>query len=252
MSSEALKGKTALVSGASKGIGLACAQSLAADGANIVITARRAGELETARDRLRVANPDVRVEICQADACEEEQVKRALALAHEIPGKLGMLVSVVGEPVFQPILERDLQSVRRELDINFISAFLLIRHGAPLLGRGGSIACVSSISSVKSSYGLGVYGAAKAALERFVRAAAFELGGAGIRINAVRPGMTLPPERAETPEFAKMVAASVAATPLGRYGQPEDVARVVRFLVGPEAGWVTGQAFSADGGQEQD
>jgi NAD(P)-dependent dehydrogenase (short-subunit alcohol dehydrogenase family) len=84
-----------------------------------------------------------------------------------------------------------------------------------------------------------------------VRAAAFELGGAGIRINAVRPGLTLPPERAAAPELAAMVEVYVGETPLGRVGEPDDVARVVRFLAGPESGWVTGQTFSADGGLDQ-
>jgi NAD(P)-dependent dehydrogenase (short-subunit alcohol dehydrogenase family) len=98
---------------------------------------------------------------------------------------------------------------------------------------------------------MGLYGAAKAGLERLVRAAAFEFGSAGIRINAVRPGMTVPKETLENPASAAGYEAIAKETPLGRVGVPEDVARVVRFLAGPESGWVTGQCFSVDGGQEQ-
>ena len=82
---------------------------------------------------------------------------------------------------------------------------------------------------------------------RFVRAAAFELGGAGIRINAIRPGLTVSPEAAASGQYAGVAA----ETPLGRVGVPDDLARVVRFLAGPEAGWVTGQTFSVDGGGDQ-
>jgi len=84
-----------------------------------------------------------------------------------------------------------------------------------------------------------------------MRAAAFEFGGAGIRINAVRPGSTLSSERAALPENAGMAAAFTTETPMGRLGDPKDIARVVRFLAGPEAGWVTGQTIGVDGGMDQ-
>ena len=119
------------------------------------------------------------------------------------------------------------------------------------MSSGGSIVCVSSAAATQSGWGLSIYGSAKAAVERFVRAAAFELGGAGIRVNAVRPGLTLPAERENDPALSQMVEAYTSETPLGRCGRPEDIARVVRFLAGPEAGWVTGQTFSADGGLDQ-
>lgn len=246
-----LAGKTALVTGASQGIGLAVAQALAEDGARVVIMGRRADSLEAARAKLQAALPNGSFEAHAGSAANEADAKAALAKAHDLAGRLDIIVSVVGEPVFKPLLMRELDDVKAEFDVNFNTAFLAVRHGAPLMQPGGSIVCVSSAAATQAGWGLSIYGSAKAAVERFVRAAAFELGGAGIRVNAVRPGLTLPPERAANPELAAMVTAYEAETPLGRVGEPEDVARAVRFLAGPESGWVTGQTFSADGGLDQ-
>jgi NAD(P)-dependent dehydrogenase (short-subunit alcohol dehydrogenase family) len=160
-------------------------------------------------------------------------------------------LTVVGNPTFKPLLMRELADVKAELDLNFGTAFLMVRHGAPLLPRGGAIVCVSSAAATQPMWGLSIYASAKAALERFVRAAAFELGGAGVRINAVRPGATLTPERAADPSNGGMAAAFSAETPMGRLGEPIDIGRVVRFFAGPESGWVTGQTISVDGGMDQ-
>lgn len=247
----ALSGKVALVTGASQGIGLACARALVIDGASVVIMGRRSDALDAARDSLLAEAPGARVEVYAGDAANEEELKAALSLAANIDGRLEMLVSVVGQPTYKPMLMRVAADVRAELDTNFLTAFLMVRHGAPLLPRGGAIACISSVAVTQPSWGLSVYAAAKAAVERFVKAAALELGGAAIRVNALRPGATLPPAELEKPEIAAMAEAYADETPFGRVGTPEEVARVVRFLVGPESGWVTGQVFSADGGMEQ-
>jgi NAD(P)-dependent dehydrogenase (short-subunit alcohol dehydrogenase family) len=247
----ALEGKVALVTGASQGIGLASARALAQDGATVVIMGRRQDALAAARSAIVAQVPTARIEMSAGDAVDESDVLKALNFAHGLYGRLDMLVSVVGNPTFKPILMRDLAGVREEIDVNFITGFLMVRHGAPLLPRGGSIVCVSSAAVTQPNWGLSIYSAAKAALERFVKAAAFELGGAGIRVNALRPGATLPPERAQSAELAGLAQAFAAETPFGRVGLPEEIASVVRFLAGPESGWVTGQTFTADGGMEQ-
>lgn len=251
MSNRVLTGRTALVTGASQGIGLACARALAEDGATVVIMGRGEEALTRARASLATEFPESRIEMYIGDAGEEDRVKGALRFAHDLCGRLDILVSTVGAPTYMPLLMRDLDSVRKEMDVNFTTAFLLVRHGVPLLPRDGAIVCISSAAVTQANWGLSIYSAAKAALERFVRAAAFELGGAGIRINAVRPGATLPPERAAQPDLADMARVYAATTPFGRLGEPDDIARVVRFLAGPESGWVTGQTFSADGGMDQ-
>jgi NAD(P)-dependent dehydrogenase (short-subunit alcohol dehydrogenase family) len=246
-----LEGKTAFVSGASQGIGLACARTLAQDGAAVLIMSRRQEAIDQARERLLAEVPGATIVARAGDATSEAAVRSALAAAHDLSGRLDIVVSVVGEPVFKPLLMRNLEDVRQEFDVNFGSAFLAVRHAVPLMRPGGTIVCVSSAAATQSGWGLSIYGSAKAAVERFVRAAAFELGSAGIRVNAVRPGLTLPPEREADPAFAAMIAAYLSETPLGRVGRPEDVASAVRFLAGPESGWVTGQTFSADGGLDQ-
>ena len=251
MKTQLLNGKTALVTGASRGIGMACAHALAQDGATVVIMGRGQKALTKARAELAALAPAARIEMFVGDACEEDQVKAALSFAHGLARRLDILVSTVGGPTFMPLLMRELDGVRKEIDLNFTTAFLIVRHGVPLMQRGGAIVCVSTAAVTQTNWGLSIYSAAKAALERFVRAAAFELGGAGIRVNAVRPGATLPQARAESPELAGMAKAFVAETPLGRIGDPDDIGRVVRFLAGPESGWVTGQTFSADGGMDQ-
>jgi NAD(P)-dependent dehydrogenase (short-subunit alcohol dehydrogenase family) len=244
-----LSGRTALVTGASSGIGLAGARALAVDGATVVIMGRGAEALSKARAELR--GTGARIEMFVGDACQEEDVKAALAFAHGLSGRLDIVVPAVGGPTFKPLLMREVEDVRRELDLNFTSAFIIVRHGVPLMRRGGAIVCVSTAGVTQSYWGLAIYSAAKSALERFVRAAAFELGGAGIRINAVRPGATLSPALAARPEMAAMVKFCEAETPMGRVGEPDDIGRVVRFLAGDDAGWVTGQTFSVDGGQDQ-
>ena len=238
-----IEGKTALVTGGSQGIGLAVARELAEDGAQVVIMGRRADSLELARERLQRDVPGARFETHAGSAANEEDAKAALAKAHGLAGRLDIVVSVVGEPQFKPLLIRELEDVRAEFAVNFDTAFLAVRHGSPLMERGGTIVCVSSVAATQAGWGLSIYGSAKAAVERFVRAAAYELGGAGIRVNAVRPGATLPPQRAADPALAAMISAYTAETPMGRLGEPEDIARVVRFLAGPHAGWVTGQTF---------
>lgn len=250
METPALQGKTALVTGASKGIGMACAGALAQDGATVVIMARSEQALVRARADLSALAPGARIETFVGDACKEEQLRAALDFAHGLDRRLDILVPTVGGGNMKPLLIRDLESVRQEIDVNFISVFLMVRHGVPLLRRGGTIVCISTVGVNQAFWGLGIYAATKAAMERLVRAGAFELGGAGIRINAVRPGMTAAREEQALREMKGVFERYAAETPLGRVGEPDDIARVVRFLAGPESAWVTGQIFSADGGQE--
>lgn len=252
MGIRALQGKTAMVTGASSGIGAACSRLLAEDGAAVLMMGRREDALLAARAEILTSAPDARIEICAGDATDEAAVKAALERAHAIAGRLDILVPTVGGcDNYTPILLETKEHFLRVLEVNLLSDFLIIRHGAPLMQPdGGSIVCISTTTVVQQTTGLGSYVAAKAGLERLVKAAALELGGAKIRVNSVRPGMTRSAATAFMYATPGIEERYVAGTPLGRTGEPEDVARAVRFLAGPEAAWITGQNFAADGGQE--
>lgn len=247
----ALVNQIALVTGASQGIGKACAAVLARDGARVVLMGRVRERLEQARDSILGRHPGAQLELFTGDASDEHELRAALTFAHGLNNRLDILVPAVGGGNMKPLLMREVDDIQAEWKANYLSAFMMIRFGAPLLGRGSSIVCISSISVTQPFWGFGPYSATKAALERLVQIGAFELGGAGIRVNAIRPGVTLEPETLGITSRQPFYQSYVDEIPLGRIGQPDDVAAAVRFLAGPEAAWVTGQVFAADGGQAQ-
>jgi NAD(P)-dependent dehydrogenase (short-subunit alcohol dehydrogenase family) len=248
--SKPLAGKTALVTGASHGMGKASARLLAEDGAAVMITGRRENLLAEALAELRNQVPGARIEAVQSDATDAASAQAAIAAAHAMEGRLDIIASTVGRGIYKPILLCDENDILEEYRFSFLTAFFMIRYGVPTMERGGSIVCVSSTAGTLPCAGLGPYAAAKAGLELFVKVAADEVSKAQIRINAVRPGFT----RAEGTQFMfsdeTLLKTFTDFIPLGRAGESEDLARAIRFLAGPESGWVTGQVFAADGGQE--
>lgn len=252
MSVSVLAGQTAIVTGASSGIGKESARILARDGAAVLLMGRRADALERAREDILGTIPGARIEIYAGDASTETDVREALRQAHAIAGRLDIIVPAVGgDENYYPFLMETLEHFQYVLDRNLISAFLLIRYGAPLMHPGGgSIVCISTTTVTQQATGLAAYVAAKAGLERMIKMIALELGSAKIRINSVRPGMT----RSAATEFMFAVPgvedSYAKLTPLGRVGEPQDLANAVRFFAGPESAWITGQNIACDGGQE--
>lgn len=251
MANKALSGKTALVTGASQGIGLSCALLLAEAGAKVVITALNESELAFAKCEIIDQVPDADIEFIVADALDEEASKAAIEYAYNLSDQLDILVTTVGGHRLTKIVDETPNSVREIFELNFMSMFMAVHYALPRMQKGGSIVCISTTGVTLSYKGLGIYSAAKAALERFVKATAYELGGNGIRINAVRPGVTLSQNAIDELGVQAMVDQLTPYVPLGRIGVPKDVAQAVRFLAGPESSYVTGQVFSADGGQDQ-
>jgi NAD(P)-dependent dehydrogenase (short-subunit alcohol dehydrogenase family) len=244
-----LAGKTAFVTGGSGGIGSHCARLLLRDGADVLIMGRREEALEKTRGWLLSEVPGGRVDILAGDAGKRADVEAGLQKAHAMQGRLDMLIPTVGGGGFRPLLMLDEETFMAELHINIITAFLVVRYGVPMMD-GGSIVCMSSTAATLPFAYLPAYHTSKGGLENFVRAAAEELGSAGVRINAVRPGLTR--SDATGPMFGspEILNRFIAEFPLGRAGEPDDIAQAVRYLAGPESSWVTGQSFAVDGGNE--
>jgi NAD(P)-dependent dehydrogenase (short-subunit alcohol dehydrogenase family) len=246
----ALAGKAAIVTGGAGSIGSHCAKLLVRDGASVLIMGRRKEALEKTKGWLLEATPDAQVEIFAGDACEEKDVRAALDKTFKMRNRLDIIVPTVGGGGFKPLLMLDAATFEAELKVNIISAFLAVRYGVPMMEGGGSVVCISSTAATLPFAYLPAYHTSKGGLENFVRAASEELGSAGVRVNAVRPGLTR--SDATGPMFASpdIIDRFIAEFPLGRAGEPDDIAQAVRYLAGPESSWVTGQSFAVDGGNE--
>jgi NAD(P)-dependent dehydrogenase (short-subunit alcohol dehydrogenase family) len=247
-----LEGSTALVTGGGSGIGLAVATRLVADGANVLVCGRTESRLADAVKRIESsAAPGATVRYQVTDVTVEEQVAAAVDAACAITGGLDALVAVAGgNTAMGPLTTIDVDRWRGTVDLNLTGTFLAIKYGARPMARAGrgAIVGVSSIAASNTHRWFGPYGPSKSGVDSLCQLAADELGASGIRVNCVRPGLI----RTDLVEaiFATppVLEDYVACTPLGRPGEPEEVADLVRFLVGPESRWLTGQVINIDGG----
>ena len=242
-----LEGQGALVTGGGSGIGLATARRLADDGAVVTICGRSKERLDAAVEELGGA-----VGAVVADVTVEDDVVNAVAAAEDAaPFGLRMAVANAGgSSHMAPLVVSSLDDFKATVDVNIVGTFLTIKHAAPHLVRngGGGIVAVSSIAAAVSHPYLGAYAVGKAGIDMLVKVAADELGRSNVRVNAVRPGLV------DTELVAGIVATQavldsyITQTPLNRYGSPDEVAELIRFLAGPESAWITGQAIGIDGG----
>jgi NAD(P)-dependent dehydrogenase (short-subunit alcohol dehydrogenase family) len=236
-----LDGKAALVTGGGTGIGLAAASALHADGAHVTLAGRREDVVRNA-----AAGLGERASYVQCDTASEPDVERAVKVASEPLGGLHLAVLAAGTGAGGPITMVPLSEWQRCMDTNLTGAFLAIKHaGAAMVASGGgAIVALSSIAAPLTHRMLTPYCVSKAALEALVRGAADELGAAGVRVNAVRPGLV--PTDLATPLAGNegIVADYLEQMPLGRLGTVDDVAAGIRYLCGPESAWVTGQCLA--------
>jgi NAD(P)-dependent dehydrogenase (short-subunit alcohol dehydrogenase family) len=246
-----LRGLAALVTGGGSGLGLACARHLLRDGAAVTIAGRSEDRLRRAAADLAAAAPEgAAVHWVACDVTDEAAVEAAVARAAEPRGALHIAVAGAGGGSGGPLLATPAEVWRYTLDLNLTGTFLTVKHAALAMERagGGAIVAISSIAGVLTHRLMAAYCASKAALEMLIRVAADELGPLGIRANAVRPGLVPTDLAAPLVGDETVVADYRAQMPLGRLGTPDDVAAAVRWLAGPESGWVTGQCFAVDGG----
>lgn len=253
MAAAGIHGMAALVTGGGSGIGLATARRFAADGCHVTICGRTKERLDAAVADIRAHAADgVTVQAVPADVTDEEQVRAAVAAAREPTGALDILFACAGGSLhLGPLVAADTGQVRATFELNAIGTFLCLKHGGRVMARQGhgSFIGMSSHAGADAFRSLGVYGAAKAAVDHLCRVAADELAVAGVRVNTVQPGIVTTELMAPITAGSPLMDDYLENIPLRRPGEPEEVAELVRFLAGPESSWITGQCIAIDGGQ---
>ena len=242
------EGKTAIITGASRGIGFAIGERLVSEGARVVITARKPEALENAVAQL--GGSDVALGVA-GRADDEEHQAAAVATAIERFGSADILVNNTGiNPAFGPLIELDLEIARKTVNVNVVAALAWAQqvHRQWMAEHGGAIVNIASIGGVRPSPMIAYYGATKAMLIHITANLAVELAP-HIRVNAVAPGVVKTKFAAALYEGHEEETA--AAYPLKRLGVPEDVASAVAFLLSDEASWITGELLVIDGGLTQ-
>lgn len=244
-----LKGKVAVVTGASKGIGAGIARALAEAGASVVVNYASGKD---GADRLvaEIAAGGGKAVAIGADISKPAEITRLFAESEKAFGKLDVLVNNAGVFKFSPLEDVEAEEFHRQFNINVLGTILstkeALRHFNP---AGGSVINLSSIVGQGAIPGSVIYSATKGAIDTATRVLAAELGPKNIRVNAISPGMV----ETEGTHAAGFIGSdfqkhSEATAPLGRIGQPQDIARVAVYLASDEAGWLTGQNIAASGG----
>ena len=242
---ETLKDRVAIITGASRGIGLAIAAELVQRGAKVCITARNPEPLAAAVAEL--GGPDVAIAV-PGKADNADHQAEAVAKTVETFGRLDMLVNNTGiNPVFGPVSDTDPGAAAKILGVNVLAPLAWTRQArdAWMGEHGGSIVNVASVAGLHPSPGIGMYGVSKAALIRLTKELAVELAPA-IRVNAVAPAVVK--TKFATALYEGREEEASAAYPMKRLGVPGDVAGAVAYLLSDDAGWITGQTLVIDGG----
>ena len=248
-----ITGRTALITGGGSGIGLATAKLLAADGAHVTICGRTEQKLVDAVAEIRVAAANgVSVNHVVADVTVEDQVAAAVAAAAQPTGQLDICFANAGGSLHMgSILGADIEAVRATIDLNMTGTIITIKQVAESMvasGTGGAIVANSSGAGHFVHRWLWAYGASKAGLEMVCKYAAEELADKGIRINVVQPGIIDDELMTVITAGGPLLDDYMETTPIARLGTVGDIARAVRFLVGPESSWITGEMLAVDGG----
>jgi 3-oxoacyl-[acyl-carrier protein] reductase len=244
--SNRLTGRVAVLTGGASGIGRRTAELLAEEGATVVIGDRDETLLEAVRQSIGVD----RCATAVIDVAQEPDLERLVRLACREFGKVDMAVNSAGIGTLGPIHDHPADSWRAVLDVCLTGVFLAVKHEAKAMlenGGGGVIINLASIYGRQPGEGMAAYCCAKAGVEMLTRVAALELGPQGIRVNAIAPGFVETPMTA--PTQPKSRAAYLDAVPLGRLGQPDDIARAALFLVSDDAAWFNGETLVVDGGE---
>jgi 3-oxoacyl-[acyl-carrier protein] reductase len=242
-----LSGKTALVTGASRGIGRETARALAEAGASVIINYNKSGE-KAEEVQHAITEAGGRAEIFQADVSQPDEVTALFDFIRNTFGTLDILVNNAGIIRDNLLLSMKLSDWDRVMETNLQGAFLCSQQAAELMmaGHAGKIINVSSTSAIRGGRGQTNYASAKGGLISFTLSSAVELAGKGIQVNAVLPGMIVTDMSSRVRKRAgDMILERI---PAGRFGEPSDVASLIVFLASDRADYITGQAIPVDGG----
>lgn len=243
-----LDGKHALITGGGTGIGRGIATAFLREGAVVTIAARRIDVLEAAAAELRREVEGAQVRVAACDVTDANTVAAAVASAADSEGHLDIAVANAGSAVPGPFLLLDDKAWRFCCELNIIGTASTFRHAAlAMKARGGALVAISTAASLAPEVSMSAYTATKAAVDMMVKAAAWELGAFGIRVNSVLPGY-VPTEATEKSFTDNMRADLLDRTALHRTGHTEDIAAMVLQLCSPAGAFVTGQVIAVDGG----
>jgi 3-oxoacyl-[acyl-carrier protein] reductase len=247
-SSNKLAGKVAVVTGASKGIGAAIAKQLAADGASVVVNyaTSQTGAAQVVSEIIAQGGKALTI---QADVSNKADIERLFAGTKTAFGRLDILVNNAGVYEFLPLENVTEEHFHRQFNVNVLGLILTTQEAVKQFGSIGSIINISSVASTSPVPGGSVYSATKAAVDAVTKSLAKELGPRKIRVNAINPGM-IETEGVHAAGFigSDFQKQAEAQTPLGRIGQPQDIATVAAFLASSDSGWITGEILHAAGG----
>lgn len=242
-----LKGKTALITGSTRGIGAAIATLFASEGANLILLARNLEQLEQQKKELE-QNQVISVAVYDADVADAEQVKEVFAEITREKKEIDIVVNNAGQMLDASLLTLKPEVMRKNVEVNLYGTFYITQAAIKALirRRGGSVINLSSIVGVNGSAGQSAYAAAKSGIIGFTKSLSKELAPLNIRVNAIAPGFI------DTELVAGLSAQArektLANIGMRRAGKPEDVAKVALFLASELSGYVTGQVIGVDGG----
>ena len=254
MNDKQFAGKVALVTGATSGIGQACANAFAAAGAKVACVGRKTESLRDVESSVLKAGSEALT--IEADLSHDEEAKRVVGETIAAFGGIDVLVNAAGHLSNGTIENTSLESWDDMMNVNVRAVFQLMQQAVPsLIERRGNIVNVSSVTGLRAFPGVLAYCVSKAALDQLTRCAALELAAKGVRVNAVNPGVVVTQihKRGGMNEeaYAAFLEHSKTTHPLGRVGRPEEIASLVLYLASDQASWITGATYSIDGGRGQ-